>query len=324
MIKLIKGDCLEEMKKLEDESVDLVLTDPPYGTIKGLKFKDLKAIERGVVSRRNNWDTAVDIEEMMSEFKRVLRPNGRALIFGSTTYTNSLRAYKDSNFIYNYPLYWLKNQYGNPMNAKHSPLRYVEDISVFTKKEGKNEKQKEYIRKVIEFIGEENRDAIAKRLEVKRSIIDGFWYTRKHFKIPSEDVYEKLKEVYSIENMEEYKTYSELLKIKEEEYPDPKFNIPEGKGHVPDIFEVAKDSLAGNAYHPTQKPVKLLEQLIEIYSNEGDVILDAFMGGGSTGVACINTNRKFVGIELDEEYHEVATERINGILKEREASGVGV
>ena len=63
--------------------------------------------------------------------------------------------------------------------------------------------------------------------------------------------------------------------------------------------------------HPTQKPVALLEYLIKTYTNEGDLVLDNCMGSGSTGVACINTNRNFIGIELDEKYFKIAKDRIN-------------
>ena len=67
-----------------------------------------------------------------------------------------------------------------------------------------------------------------------------------------------------------------------------------------------------NSLHPTQKPVALLEYLIKTYTNEGDIVLDNVMGSGSTGVACINTNRNFIGIELDENYFEIAKKRIGG------------
>lgn len=67
--------------------------------------------------------------------------------------------------------------------------------------------------------------------------------------------------------------------------------------------------------HPTQKPVALLEYLIKTYTNEGDVVLDNCMGSGSTGVACVNTNRNFIGIELDENYFNIAKERINNIVR---------
>ena len=66
-----------------------------------------------------------------------------------------------------------------------------------------------------------------------------------------------------------------------------------------------------NGKHPTQKPVPLLEYLIKTYTNEGEIVLDFTMGSGSTGVACVNTNRDFIGIELDENYFNIAKERIN-------------
>ena len=76
-----------------------------------------------------------------------------------------------------------------------------------------------------------------------------------------------------------------------------------------DVFEFAKD--APSTYvHPTQKPISLLKEIIERSSNEGGVVLDCFMGSGSTGVACVNTNRRFIGIELDDGYFEIAKKRI--------------
>lgn len=73
---------------------------------------------------------------------------------------------------------------------------------------------------------------------------------------------------------------------------------------------VLKYPCGRNKFHPTQKPVALMEYLINASSNEGDTVLDPFMGGGSTGVACMNTNRNFIGIELESEYFNVAKGRI--------------
>ena len=81
------------------------------------------------------------------------------------------------------------------------------------------------------------------------------------------------------------------------------------KNYPTDIITFSKDS----GYHPTQKPVDLLEYLIKTYTNEGDTVLDNCMGSGSTGVACVNTNREFIGMELDEEYFKIACERIEGV-----------
>ena len=77
----------------------------------------------------------------------------------------------------------------------------------------------------------------------------------------------------------------------------------------------SKEEIRRGAVHPTQKPVPLLEYLIKTYTNEGDLILDFTMGSGSTGVACMNLNRKFVGIELDEKYFNISKERIEDNIK---------
>ena len=67
--------------------------------------------------------------------------------------------------------------------------------------------------------------------------------------------------------------------------------------------------------HRTEKPVALLEYLIKTYTNEGELVLDNCMGSGSTGIACVNTNRNFIGIELDEKYFNIAKERINNVVR---------
>ena len=72
-------------------------------------------------------------------------------------------------------------------------------------------------------------------------------------------------------------------------------------------------NILGNKKHPTEKPVELLKVLIENSSNEGDIVMDCFMGSGSTGVACIETNRKFLGIEIDKKYYDIAVRRIQEI-----------
>lgn len=79
----------------------------------------------------------------------------------------------------------------------------------------------------------------------------------------------------------------------------------------------AKDQQKEN-YHPTQKPVALLEWLIKTYTNEGDLVLDNCMGSGSTGVACVNTNRNFIGMELTEQYFSIAKERIEKVVQAKD------
>ena len=93
--------------------------------------------------------------------------------------------------------------------------------------------------------------------------------------------------------------YGEHIEIPKSEYV----------GRYPtDIIQFNKDKIK---LHPTQKPVALLEYMIKTYTNENDTVLDFTMGSGSTGVACVNTNRKFIGIELEKEYYDMAVERVN-------------
>ena len=81
------------------------------------------------------------------------------------------------------------------------------------------------------------------------------------------------------------------------------------------ILEYGIGNMRKGRLHPTQKPVDLLEYLIKTYTNEGETVLDFTMGSGSTGVACINTNRRFIGIELDEGYFNIAKQRIDETIK---------
>lgn len=79
----------------------------------------------------------------------------------------------------------------------------------------------------------------------------------------------------------------------------------------------AFENIIGNKVHPTEKPVDLMEFYVKNSSIDGDTVLDMFMGSGSTGVACVNTNRSFIGMELDENYFNIAKERIENTLKEK-------
>ena len=82
--------------------------------------------------------------------------------------------------------------------------------------------------------------------------------------------------------------------------------------------DIIKANRTGNKLHPTEKPVDLLELFIKNSSDENAVVFDGFMGSGSTGVACVNTNRQFIGIELDPQYFEIAKKRIEDAVNEKE------
>ena len=95
----------------------------------------------------------------------------------------------------------------------------------------------------------------------------------------------------------------------------------DGKRNPLSILSFPRD---GNRVHPTQKPVALLEYLIKTYTNEGETVLDNCMGSGSTGVACVNTNRRFIGIELDDKYFEIAKQRIDAAIRDKKRTEITV
>jgi DNA modification methylase len=202
MINLIHGDCLEEMKKIPDGSIDLVLTDPPYGV-----RADKGTSGFGSAKNRrykSEWDSKTPDKEYFDE---ILRIGKTVLIFGGNFFTDKLPARG----------HWI----------------------VWDKK------------------GE-----VA-------------------FKNPFSDC--------------------ELIWTSIKKKPIKKYVFKQ-QGFITDSKDVR--------VHPTQKPSELVQQLIEVYSNENDTVLDCFMGSGTTGVACKNLNRNFIGIELDKEYFEIAKKRI--------------
>jgi DNA modification methylase len=96
-------------------------------------------------------------------------------------------------------------------------------------------------------------------------------------------------------------------------------NLDTSKRYPTSVQFFSNHNQKANRFHPTQKPVALLEYLIKTYTNEGETVLDNCMGSGSTGVACVNTNRKFIGIELDDNYFNIAKKRIDDAIKEKQS-----
>ena len=240
--KLYHGDCLEVMDKLIEEGtrVDMVLTDPPYGTT------------------ACKWDNVISIDKMWEKVNKLIKLNGAVVLFGSEPFSSTLRMSNIKN--YKYDWYWNKTKPVGFTNAKKMPLKDVETISVFYKK-----------------LPIYNPQGLIKC----NRLINNSTKQIKHNNI-------------SNQNGGSFKT---------KDYKQEFTNYPR---------QVLKFSVE-YGLHPTQKPVALLEYLIKTYTNEGDLVLDFTMGSGSTGVACLNTNRKFIGIELDEKYFNIAKDRLENI-----------
>ena len=304
MIQLYNGDCLELMKNIPDGSVDLVLTDPPYGTMKG-------------VDDKHDWDTILDTQTMFSEISRVLRQNGKCILFSQEPYTSHLITNQIASLPFSYRAIWYKNTQGNHLMAKSAMVSRYEDICVFSKLGhdycGENP-LREYFAKALEFIGAKSCKEINTKLGHRRAehcfYVTGTKNGSTQFSLCTEQTYQELIGVFGIDKMQGFIEYEKLRKVQDEytqKYASV-FNLWQGGKSKSNVLEYAKDN---DGYHPTQKPVKLLEDLIQTYSNESDTVLDFTMGSGSTGVACINTNRNFIGIELDKGYFDIAEKRIN-------------
>ena len=235
---LMKGDCLERMKEIPDGSVDLILTDPPYGTT------------------ACKWDSVIPLEPMWEQLKRIIKPNGVIVMTASQPFTTTLIA---SNMkMFKYCWVWDKRVASNSQLAKYQPLKIHEDIVVFSKNK-------------TNYNPQGLVDCNIERSNKNRSKGVGH--------IASESKRTKFIQTKT-------------------GYPKSILNFkPNNVGKV----------------HPTQKPVALMEYLIKTYTLEGETVLDFTMGSGTTGVACKNTGRKFIGIEKDETYFKIAQDRIAAI-----------
>jgi len=301
-MNLMLGDCLERMKEIPDGSVDLILTDPPYGTIKGMKLK-------GWDNSTTKWDDAIDNNKMWHEINRVLRVNGCCILFAQDPYTSVLMNDCHNNVPFSYRLVWDKKHYASPLGANKFPVNYFEDVCVFFKKHDSLALHplRHYFADVLEFIGK-NLKQVNTELGHRRAE-HCFYIDSTQFGLCIEATYNELIERYSINKMQGFMSYAELKAVDDEHKKTVArvFNLHDGKKYKSNILEYKKDY---NGYHPTQKPVALLEDLIQTYSNEGNTVLDFTMGSGSTGVAAKNLNRKFIGIEKDAEYFEIAKQRL--------------
>lgn len=240
MVNLMLGDCLERMKEIPDGSVDLILTDPPYGTT------------------ACKWDSIIPLDKMWEQLRRIIKPNGAVVLFGSQPFTSVLIS---SNLkMFKHEVIWFKNTPTGMAQASYSPMKYHENILVFS--EGK-------IKVFNKQMGD--REGVGKDC-----------YNYEH---------------YCGEN-----NHVKMEKVKK--FYDPKLVNPSSVL----LFNTVPNRVG--KLHPTQKPVALMEYLIKTYTNENEVVLDFTAGSFSTGVACVNTGRSFIGIEKDERYFNIGVNRV--------------
>ena len=308
--RIYNEDCLAGMKRIPDGSVDCIICDLPYGTMKG-------------IDDRHDWDIIIPTDKLFAEYERVLRRNGLAILFSQEPYTSHLRTYILRNMEFCYPMIWLKNVAGNAMSAKKAPVSLFEDINIFVKVADSANLYplREYAKKVMEFTG---RNGCRMEKELAAKGVDKPWELH-HFiagdaysniRITSEYAYNMLIEHYGLDKMEGFMSFADL-KEADARYKEKfarTFNLPEGKKSKSNVLQYPKDP---KGIHPTQKPLALIQDLVRTYTNEGDTVLDNCMGSGTTAIACLKENRRFIGFELNTEYYKGACKRIEAEQQQR-------
>ncbi len=249
-VTLWNGDCLEEMKKIESGSVDLVLTDPPYGTT------------------ACKWDSVIPFEPMWKELRRIAKPNAAIVMTASQPFTTKLISSQMD--IFKYCWIWEKERPSNFFQAKFAPLNQFEDICVFSKG-GCNNGSKTPMKYNPQ--GLRDIDVVRGNANTGGGVGIGKGCQR---------------------------LTGTTYRASKEGYPKT-------------LLKYSTESRGG---HPTQKPVALMEYLIKTYTDPGDLVLDFSMGSGTAGVAAVNLDRRFIGIELDENYFKIAEERISNATKQ--------
>lgn len=308
MITLLKGDCLIESDKIESGSVDLILTDLPYGTVKGLGG-DIKKYKR---LSNSDWDNVIDTDKIMQIANRILRKNGKMVLTANQPFTTELISKALPNLPHCYNMYWDKMHFANCLVANKAPVSYIEDVLVFSKKYDIENLHplRNYAKKIMQFIGL-NLKQINTKLGHRKA--EHFFYLKStQFELCKKDSYLDLISVFGINNMEGFLNYAELERVNKRY--ESTFNLWEGNKVKSNILKYKKDY---DGHHPTQKPVLLLEDLIKTFSNENDLVVDLTMGSGSALVACKNTNRNGIGIEMNEHYYNIAKKRVEEKKEEK-------
>jgi site-specific DNA-methyltransferase (adenine-specific) len=234
MYKLINDDAILTMNQLEDNSIDMVFCDLPYGTT------------------QNKWDSQIPLDELWKCYNRIVKRNGAVVLTASQPFTSQLILSNIENFRYEW--IWKKTVGSGQLNIKHQPLKIHESVIIFYKEKPQYNEQ--------------------------------------------------------LREGKPYKIARKGKEFKQTNYGKQKDTLKENTGfrHAQSVIEIKNPRIKNG--HPTQKPIELCEYFIKTYSNESDTILDNCMGSGTTGIACINTKRNFIGIEKEINYFNSAKQRI--------------
>jgi len=313
-MNLINGDCLEVMKDFSNNSIDLLFCDLPYG------------------QTSCKWDTTIDLNLFWEQINRVCKITTPMFFTCSTRFGVSLINSNPKNF--RYDLVWVKSQAAGFLNAKKMPMRKHEMVYVFYRKlplyDLSSHKHK--------FIGDNIKEHNGKILPLPqlrgcKDKVVRMKPEKYDTPLPSSVIKDDVVETIYGGGCNREKNadveYKKLGRKNGESAYDPPLpssvlntqiyrdglkqqGPPTGNlGYEPPLPNSILEIKSEKGKHPTQKPTDLIKWCLKYYSKEGDTILDPTMGSGSTGVACKDMNRNFIGIEKDEKIFKVAEERIN-------------
>lgn len=285
-IKLIQGDCLEKMKDIEDNSIDCILIDPPYINMVDEKW-----------DKMDKKEAKLFFKTLIEECYRILRYGGRFISFSS----NDTLEYLYNDKILHRELLVVSKDVKKVSGGRNTK-QYKQHINcceycfVGTKFAGGYTKQL-----LLANQGSLSSKYINEKLGVK-SNGGGMWsiYSGNNIcqQVPTKDKWNKFKSIF--DNLPDYETFEEV------------FNNDLGLSNILSNYSFN----IKNRLHVCQKPIELLEYLILRYTVKNSIILDCFSGSCSTGIACINTNRNFIGIEKDEKYFNIGVNRVKENITE--------
>jgi len=305
-IQLWHGDCFSESLKIPPDSVDLILTDPPFGIMKG-QGKSPAARQFGF--KNCEWDQPLDPIELFTTALRLLRVNGKLVLFSQEPYTSKLITSALPSLPFSYRAIWEKETTGNHLKSNKAMLNFFEDILIFKKKNDTNYKHPliPYARWMIEHINKKPTE-ISRQLKVGK--IHFLSAQSSQLCLPSENLYDRIVETYGLSDLSGFRPYSRLKDI-ENRWKSQNlsvFNKWEGGAYKSNILKYRRDV---GGYHPTQKPIALLSDIIKTFSNENDLVVDLTAGSGSTAIACRDSDRDCICIEKDVHFFEVARKRLS-------------
>ncbi|MEM3859803.1 MAG: site-specific DNA-methyltransferase [Candidatus Micrarchaeaceae archaeon] len=335
-ITLKQGDCLELMKELPDKSVDLIIADPPYFRIMIREYNGNKH------EWDNQWNSLQEYIEWCKKWfvqlERILKNNGSLYVFADDKISAYIQIELDKMFNLENNIVWVKP---NNMPIKgwrnyrcYSPITerilfyskesrntnlenevYAENVKIFAPIIEYMIEQKRMIKEYFGFKTDNEFNEYVNKITNTKSVVARHYFTYSQWVFPTEEIYKKLQGINKEIFKKEYEVFKKEYEVLKKEYEAKRRYFKPAKNFT-DVWKFNITSSSEKTVHPTQKPIALIRRIVETSSKEGDIVLDPFMGSGTTGVACVQLNRNFIGYEINPEYVKIAEKRINEAQKQ--------